>query len=197
MTQSRRYHKRVQKARQRRLQKERERLQREQVRAQRALQAVEQAIQELGLPETVADEVQWRLQAQQKLLGKIVGMMFPPCVWLPQLPRVVPGARLGPASARSYPGRVAQTAVDQAPAAAGTGGLGAPVAAGRDEKLRHPQSLAMDLGRRRQPVQEVWPAVGLGGAGVEWPGASGAPRDRWPAVAGGAWRGETRGASGL
>ena len=131
MTQSRRYHKRVQKARQRRLQKERERLQHEQARAQRALQAVEQAIQELDLPETVADEVQWRLQAQQKLLGKIFGMMFPPGVWLPQLPRAVPGARLGPASARAYPGRVAQTAVDQALAAAGAGGLGAPVAAGR------------------------------------------------------------------
>jgi hypothetical protein len=86
MTHPRRYHKRQHKARQRRLEKARERLQREQARAQRHLQALEQAIQELGLPETVAEEVEWRLQAQQKLLGKIFGMLFPPSVWLPQLP---------------------------------------------------------------------------------------------------------------
>src|SRR5262245_21839738 len=146
MTQSRRYYKKLQKARQRRLQKERERLAREQARAQRALQAVEQAIQELGLPESVADEVQWRLQAQQKLLGKIFGMMFPPGVWLPQLPRAVPGARLGPASARSDPGGLAQTQVGQAPAALGPGGPGVPVAAGRCEEPGDPQSVAVDLG---------------------------------------------------
>jgi hypothetical protein len=45
----------------------------------------EQAVQELGLPETVAEAVQWRLQAQQQLLSKIVGMMFPPSVRWPQL----------------------------------------------------------------------------------------------------------------
>lgn len=103
MTQPGAYHKRLQHARQkraqqakqRRLRRERERLQREQDRAQRALQALEQAVQELGLPEAVAEDLQWRLQAQQKLLGKIVGMMFPPAVWLPQLPRAVPGTRLG------------------------------------------------------------------------------------------------------
>jgi hypothetical protein len=49
----------------------------------------------LGWPQTVAEAVQWRLQAQQKLLGNIVGMMFPPGVWLPPLPGAVPGARLG------------------------------------------------------------------------------------------------------
>ena len=95
MPHAKRYDTRQQKARQRRLQKERERLEHEQARAPRALAAVEQAIQELGLPETVAAEVQWRLRAQQQLLGKIVAMMFPPCVWLPQLPRAVPGPRLG------------------------------------------------------------------------------------------------------
>jgi len=75
MTQSRAYHKRVQRARQqrhhqarlRRLQRERERLRQEQQRAQQALRALEQAVQELGLPATVAEEVQWRLQAPQKL----------------------------------------------------------------------------------------------------------------------------------
>jgi transcription initiation factor TFIIIB Brf1 subunit/transcription initiation factor TFIIB len=94
MTQPGAYHKRLQLARQkraqqakhRRRQRERERLQREQARAQRHLQALEQAVQELDLPETVAEEVQWRLRAQQKLLGKIVAMMFPPCLWLPELP---------------------------------------------------------------------------------------------------------------
>ncbi len=95
MTQPTRYHKRLQKARQHRLDKERERLQREQARAQRHLQALEQAVQELGLPETIAEEVQWRLQAQQKLLGKIFGMMFPPGVRLSQLSRAVSGAGLG------------------------------------------------------------------------------------------------------
>jgi hypothetical protein len=78
MTQSRRYRTRQQKATQRRLQKARERLQREQARAQRYLQALEQAICELGLPETVVEEVEWRLQAQGKLLSKIFGVMFPP-----------------------------------------------------------------------------------------------------------------------
>ncbi len=85
MTQTQAYHKRQQKARQRRLQQERERLQREQARAQRALRALEGALADLGLPETVAAEVQWRLQAQQQLVGKIFGMMFPPGLWLPQL----------------------------------------------------------------------------------------------------------------
>jgi flagellar motility protein MotE (MotC chaperone) len=94
MTQPQAYQKRIQRARQKRaqqakqlrLQQQRERLQREQARAQRALRALEQALQELGLPETVAEEVQWRLQAQQKLLGKLFAMMFPPDVWVPQLP---------------------------------------------------------------------------------------------------------------
>jgi len=78
--------KRAQQAKQRRLQQARERLQREQVRAQHSLQALEQALQELGLPETIAEEIQWRLQAQQKLIGKVLAMMFPPDVWVPQLP---------------------------------------------------------------------------------------------------------------
>src|SRR5262245_5781917 len=103
MTQSRAYHKRLQQARQKKAQQaqqrcrqqQRERLQREQARAQRALQALEQAVLELGLPETVAAEVQWRLQAQQKLLSTLFGMMFPPHVWLPELPRAVPSPRLG------------------------------------------------------------------------------------------------------
>jgi len=94
MTQPRAYHTRAQRAKQQRapqakqrcLQRARERLQREQVRAQRALWTLEQALVDLDLPATIAEEVQWRLKTQQQLLGKIFGMMFPPCVWVPQLP---------------------------------------------------------------------------------------------------------------
>lgn len=70
--QRREYH-----AKQRHLRKYRERLQREQTRAQRCLQTLEQALADLGLPETLAAEVEWRLKAQVKLLGKIFGLMFP------------------------------------------------------------------------------------------------------------------------
>lgn len=64
-------------AQQRRLQKYRERLQHAQQRAQRFLQALEQALVDVGLSETLAAEVEWRLQGQVKRLGKIFGMMFP------------------------------------------------------------------------------------------------------------------------
>jgi hypothetical protein len=72
-TQRREYH-----AKHRRFQKYRERLQREQARAQRSLEAMERALIDLGLPETLAAEVQWRLKRVGKLLGKIFGLMFPP-----------------------------------------------------------------------------------------------------------------------
>jgi hypothetical protein len=64
-------------AKQRRLRKYRERLQHEQQRAQRFLQALEQALRDVGLSETLVAEVEWRLQAQVKLLGNIFGLMFP------------------------------------------------------------------------------------------------------------------------
>jgi hypothetical protein len=64
-------------AKQRRLRKYRERLEQEQRRAQRFLQALEQARLDLGLPETLAAEVEWCLKAHVKRLGNIVGMMFP------------------------------------------------------------------------------------------------------------------------
>jgi hypothetical protein len=147
MTQPNPYHSRQQKAKQRR-QKERERLQREQARAQRALQALEQAVQELGLSETGAGEVQWRLPAQQKLLGKIFGMMLPPAVWLPQRPRAVPSAGLGQAPARPAPGCLAQAEMGAALAAPGPRLAGAPVAPCREEESSHPQPVAVDMGRR-------------------------------------------------
>jgi hypothetical protein len=85
MTHARAYHKRLQQARQtrqqhakrRRLEKARAHLQREQARAQRHLQVLEQALIDVGLPETLVVEVEWRLQTLGKLLGKIFGVMFP------------------------------------------------------------------------------------------------------------------------
>jgi len=85
MAHARAYHKRLQQARQkrqqhakqRRLQKAREHLQREQARAQRHLRALEQALVDLGLPETLAAELEWRLKTLGKLLGKLFGLMFP------------------------------------------------------------------------------------------------------------------------
>jgi hypothetical protein len=68
---------RAQQVKQRRRQKARDHLQREQARAQRYLHALEQALVDLGLSETLVVEVEWRLTALGKLLGKIFGVMFP------------------------------------------------------------------------------------------------------------------------
>jgi hypothetical protein len=66
------------KARQRRRLKARERLERDRRQAQHAALVLEQALHDLGLPENLVAEIEGRLRSQQKLLGKIVGMMFPP-----------------------------------------------------------------------------------------------------------------------
>jgi hypothetical protein len=71
--QRREYH-----AKHRRRQKYREQLQREHARAPRSLHALEQALVDVGVPETLATAVQWRLNAGGKLLGTICGLMFPP-----------------------------------------------------------------------------------------------------------------------
>ena len=39
---------------------------------------MEQALEDLGLPRDLVVEIEGRLRSQQKLLGKIVGVMFPP-----------------------------------------------------------------------------------------------------------------------
>ncbi|GIX47761.1 MAG: hypothetical protein KatS3mg131_1972 [Candidatus Tectimicrobiota bacterium] len=57
---------------------------REQARAQRYVQALEQALRELELPQDLALEIQMRLRALKRLLGKLVALMFPPSGWLPQ-----------------------------------------------------------------------------------------------------------------
>ena len=46
--------------------------------AQHAAEALQQALDDLGLPENLVTEIAGRLRSQQKLLGKIVGMMCPP-----------------------------------------------------------------------------------------------------------------------
>ena len=78
MSPSKRYAKTQTKARQRRRHNAHERLARDRHQAQQAAEALYQALEALGLPETVMAEIEGRLRSQQKLLGKIVGVMFPP-----------------------------------------------------------------------------------------------------------------------
>jgi hypothetical protein len=66
------------KARHRRRLHAQERLARDRRQAQHAATVLEQALQDLGIPENLVAEIEGRLRSQQKLLSKIVGMMFPP-----------------------------------------------------------------------------------------------------------------------
>src|ERR671928_1337911 len=66
------------KARKRRRRTAQERLERDCRQAQQAAKALQQALDDLGLPEDLVTEIEGRLRSQQKLLGKIVGMMCPP-----------------------------------------------------------------------------------------------------------------------
>ena len=52
-----------------------ERLERDRRQAQQAAEALEQALHDLGLPANLVVEIEGRLRSQQKLLGKIVGVM--------------------------------------------------------------------------------------------------------------------------
>jgi hypothetical protein len=66
------------KARQRRRRTTAARLQRDCRQAQHIAKVLEQALGDLGLPEDLVTEIEGRLRSQQKLLGKIVGMMCLP-----------------------------------------------------------------------------------------------------------------------
>jgi hypothetical protein len=77
MSPSKRYAKKHAKASRRRRQKAHERLERDQRQAQRAAEALHQALEDLCLPEGLMAEIEGRLRSQHKLLGKIVGVMFP------------------------------------------------------------------------------------------------------------------------
>src|SRR5713101_1078693 len=77
MSQTKRYAKKQAKARQRRRRNAQERLDHDRHQAQQAAEALHQALEELGLPDTLVSEIEGRLRSQQKLLGKIIGVMFP------------------------------------------------------------------------------------------------------------------------
>jgi DDE superfamily endonuclease len=77
MTRATAYQKRHAKARQRHRLKAHERLMRDRRQAQHAAKVLEQALHDLGLPEDLIAEIEGRLRSQQKLLGKICGVMFP------------------------------------------------------------------------------------------------------------------------
>src|SRR5437867_11217439 len=65
------------KARQRRRHHAHERLDRDRRQAQQAAEALHQALEELGLPDTLVSEVEGRLESHEKLLVNIVVVMFP------------------------------------------------------------------------------------------------------------------------
>ena len=77
MTRTRQDHQRQVTARPRRRRTAHARLERDRQPAQRAAEARHQARQALGLPETLVNEIEGRLRSQQKLLGKLFGVMFP------------------------------------------------------------------------------------------------------------------------
>jgi hypothetical protein len=78
MSPAQRYATKHAKARQRRRLNAQERLERDRRQAQQATEALQQALDDLGLPEDLATEIEGRLHSQHKLLGKIVGVMCPP-----------------------------------------------------------------------------------------------------------------------
>ncbi len=54
-----------------------ERHERQQRKAQRDIEALHQALHDVGLPDNLVTEIEGRLRAQKRLLGKIFGLMFP------------------------------------------------------------------------------------------------------------------------
>ena len=78
MSPRKRYAKKHAKARQRRRRTAQERLERDRRQAQQVAEALHQALEDLSLPTDLVAEIEGRLRSQQKLLSKIVGVMFPP-----------------------------------------------------------------------------------------------------------------------
>src|SRR5713101_375563 len=77
MSPHKRYAKKQAKARARRRHSAQERLERDQRQAQRAAEALHHTLEELGLPAALVVEIEGRFHSQHKLLGKMVGVMFP------------------------------------------------------------------------------------------------------------------------
>src|SRR5713101_8265717 len=86
MSPTKRYAKKQAKASQRRRLTVQERLERDRLQAQHAATVLEQALHDLGLPQDLVTEIEGRLRSQQQLLGKIVGMMCPPCLGVAPTP---------------------------------------------------------------------------------------------------------------
>src|SRR5919204_2841989 len=109
------------KASKRRYLKAQERLERDRRQAQQAAEALEHALHDLGLPENLVAEIEGRIRSQQKLLGKIVGVMFPPlfgCRTNTELCRVrgwdknLPSRLLGALPKRSWLKRLRRLGLD-------------------------------------------------------------------------------------
>jgi hypothetical protein len=77
MSRTKRYVKKATQAIKRRRLHAKERHERQQRQAQRDIAALYQALHDLGVPEDLVIEIEGRLRAQKKLLGKIFGLMFP------------------------------------------------------------------------------------------------------------------------
>src|SRR5512145_689360 len=108
-------------ARRRRYRTVHERLARDRRQAQHAAEALQQALDALGLPEDLVTEIEGRLRSQQKLLGKIVGLMCPPlfgCRTNSELCRVrgwdknLPSCLLGALPKRSWLKRLRRLGVE-------------------------------------------------------------------------------------
>src|SRR5262249_37198949 len=99
------------KARKRRQLKAQARLKHQRAQAQQYIEALHQALKDLDFPATLVAEIEGRLRAQQKLLGKIVALMFPTlfgCRHAHELTRVrgwnknIPSQLLGALPKRSW-----------------------------------------------------------------------------------------------
>ena len=77
MSRTQRYVKKHAKAINRRRLHAKERHEHQQRQAQRDIEALHQALHDVGLPDDLVIEIEDRLRAQKKLLGKIFGLMFP------------------------------------------------------------------------------------------------------------------------
>ena len=77
MSPAKRYARKQAKARLSRRRNAQERLERDRRQAQQAAEALHQALDELGWPDGLGREIEGRLRSQQKLLGKIMGVMVP------------------------------------------------------------------------------------------------------------------------
>src|SRR5215468_1332745 len=77
MSPMKRYATKQAKARKRRRLQAQARLKQQHTQAQHYSEAIHQALKDLDLPDTLVAEIEGRLRAQQKLLGKIVALMFP------------------------------------------------------------------------------------------------------------------------